>query len=345
MAVTAYRCPARRFGQAIAVFALFWASLSFPPAAATAETKNAVPGPNPLAAVVRLKTQALPEARTAPYLGHEREGSGVVIDASGLVLTIGYLVLEADRIEVTDATGKTHAATLIAYDHATGFGLVRTVTPVRVPPIELGDASQLKARDEVLIAGFGGPSATAVAMVVSRRQFTGAWEYLLENAIFTVPPVLNWGGAALIGRDGRLLGIGSLLVPDAVEPGVRFPGNMFVPIDPLKPILADLLDDGRRAGPPRPWLGLSTEEIQGRLFVVRVAPEGPADRAGIRPNDIVTGLDGEPFENQADFYRKLWAKGPAGTVVRLQVLQGNRLKEISVTSMNREEYLRVKQAY
>ncbi len=343
--MTAPRRPARRSGLGIAVLALFWASLSFSPAAEAAEANGSADGPNPLATVVRVKTKALPDARTAPYLGHSREGSGVVIDPNGLVLTIGYLVLEADSIEVTDSTGKTHAATLIAYDHATGFGLARTVTPVSVPPIELGDASQLKVRDEVLIAGFGGPSATAVGMVVSRRQFTGAWEYLLENAIFTVPPVLNWGGAALIGQDGRLLGIGSLLVPDAVEPGVRFPGNMFVPVDILKPILADLLDDGRRTGPPRPWLGLSTEEVQGRLFVVRVAPEGPADRAGIRPNDIVTGLDGNPLENQADFYRKLWAKGPAGTAVKLQVLQGNLLKEISVTSMNREEYLRVKQAY
>lgn len=300
--------------------------------------------PNPLAAVVRVKTVALPDARTSPYLGDERDGSGVVIGNDGLVLTIGYLVLEADSVQVTDGSGKTYPATVVAYDHATGFGLVRTSTPLAAPAVEMGDATGLKERDDVLIAGFGGPGAATRAMVVSRRSFTGSWEYLLENAIFTSPPAANWGGAALIGKDGKLLGIGSLLVPDALEPGYRFPGNMFVPIDVLKPILGELTREGKRAGPPRAWLGLSTEEVGGRLVVVRVAPEGPAARAGIGENDIVTAIDGTPVTTQAELYRKLWAKGAAGVSVTLKVLQGATLNDVAVKSMDRAAYLRTKKA-
>ncbi len=305
---------------------------------------RAADAPNPLAAVVRVKSVSLPDARTAPYLGDERDGSGVLIGKDGLILTIGYLVLEADSVQVTDAAGKTHAATVVAYDHASGFGLLRTVTPLPAEPIELGESTPVKERDDVLVAGFGGPGAATRAMVVSRRPFAGSWEYLLESAIFTSPPAANWGGAALIGKDGKLLGIGSLLVPDAIEPGYRFPGNMFVPIDVLKPILADLTREGKRAGPPRAWLGLSTEEVGGRLVVVRVAPEGPAAKAGIGKNDIVTAIDGSPVTTQAELYRRLWAKGAAGVPVTLKVLQGANLNEITVTSMDRASYLRTKKA-
>lgn len=312
---------------------------------ATAAPVPAADAPNPLAAVVRVKTIILPDARTTPYLGDERDGSGVVIGKDGLILTIGYLILEADSVQVTDAAGKTHPANVVAYDHASGFGLLRTVTPLDAPPVELGDASALKERDSVLVAGFGGPQAATRAMVVSRRPFSGSWEYLLESAIYTSPPAMNWGGAALIGPDGKLLGIGSLLVPDAIEPGTRFPGNLFVPVDVLKPILGELTREGKRAGPPRAWLGLSTEEVGGRLLVVRVAPEGPADKAGIARNDIVTGIDGDTVTTHAELYRKLWDKGPAGTPVTLKVLKGATLSDVPVRSMNRADYLRKKQAF
>ena len=312
--------------------------------AVTAPPARAADAPNPLAAVVRVKSQSLPDARTAPYLGDERDGSGVLIGKDGLILTIGYLVLEADSVQVTDAAGKTHAATVVAYDHASGFGLLRTVTPLPAEPIELGESTPVKERDDVLVAGFGGPGAATRAMVVSRRPFTGSWEYLLESAIFTSPPAANWGGAALIGTNGKLLGIGSLLVPDALEPGYRVPGNMFVPIDVLKPILGELTREGKRAGPPRAWLGLSTEEVGGRLVVVRVAPEGPAAKAGIGKNDIVTAIDGSPVTTQAELYRKLWAKGAAGAPVTLKVLQGASLNDVKVKSMDRADYLRTKQA-
>jgi S1-C subfamily serine protease len=196
-----------------------------------------------------------------------------------------------------------------------------------------------------MIASHGGRESTSLAYVVSRRQFSGGWEYLLDAAIFTYPPVTNWSGAALIGPKGELLGVGSLIVPDALQPGTQSPGNMFVPIDLLKPILADLVAGGRAAGPVRPWLGMTTEELRGRLFVVRVSPESPADRAGVRGGDIVMGVGGEEVASLAEFYRKIWSRGPAGAEIPLRVLQGMQIKEISLRSIDRLEYFRARPSY
>jgi S1-C subfamily serine protease len=191
----------------------------------------------------------------------------------------------------------------------------------------------------------GGRDAASLAYVVSRRKFTGSWEYLLESAIFTAPPTLQWAGAALVNREGRLVGIGSLLVRDALDEGSQVAGNMFVPIDLLKPILPDLIAKGRRSEPARPWLGLATDELQGHLVVSRVSPEGPADRAGIRSGDIVVGVGGNAVQSQEELYRKVWALGPAGVDVPLRVLQGADLRELKLHSIDRFQYFREKPTY
>jgi len=295
-----------------------------------------------LGSVVRVKARALPDARSNATLGSQREGSGVIIDDRGHILTIGYLVIEADAIEVTTAEGKTSPATLAGYDHATGFGLLRAALPLGAKPMGLGASAELALSEPVMVAPHGGRESLNLAYVVSKRQFAGSWEYLLESAIFISPPTLAWAGSALISREGKLVGIGSLLVRDAVEAGMPLPGNMFVPIDLLKPILADLVDKGRVSGTPRPWLGLATEELQGHLFVTRVSPEAPADKAGVRRGDIVVGVGEDPVTTHAEFYRKLWSLGPAGTEVSLKVLQGANVKEVKVRSIDRTEYFRAK---
>lgn len=295
-----------------------------------------------LASVVRVKARALPDARSNATLGSQREGSGVIIDDKGHVLTIGYLVIEADAIEVTTAEGKTSPATLAGYDHATGFGLLRAALPLGAKPIDLGASADLALREPVMVAPHGGRDSVNLAYVMSKRQFAGSWEYLLDSAIFIAPPTLAWAGSALISREGKLVGIGSLLVRDSEEVGTPLPGNMFVPIDLLKPILADLIEQGRVSGPPRPWLGMATEELQGRLFVTRVSPEAPADRAGVRRGDIVVGVGADAVATHAELYQKLWALGPAGTEVPLRVLQGASVKEIKVRSIDRTGYFRVK---
>ena len=295
-----------------------------------------------LASVVKVSTRALPDARSNASLGAVREGSGVIVDDKGYILTIGYLVIEADAIEVTTAAGKTSPATLAGYDHASGFGLLRAVLPLGAKPIDFGASEDLALREPVMVVPYGGRDAVNLAYVLSKRAVAGSWEYLLDSAIFTSPPTLAWAGSALISREGKLVGIGSLLVRDSEEAGIPLPGNMFVPIDLVKPILADLIDKGRAAGAPRPWLGMATEELQGRLFVTRVSPQAPADRSGVRRGDIIVGVGAEAVTTHAELYRKLWALGPAGVEVPLKVLQGINVKEIKVRSIDRTEYFRAK---
>jgi S1-C subfamily serine protease len=292
--------------------------------------------------VVKIHAKAVPDARSRSTLGPEREGTGIVIDSSGLILTIGYLVQEVESIEIAAADGRLLPASVIAYDFTTGFGLVRAIKAPPVRPITFGDSAKIGNTEPVLIVGFDG---VAPAFVVSRRQFAGYWEYLLDEAIFTAPATVNWQGAALINKEGKLIGVGSLVVGDALGARAQVPGNMFVPIDLLKPILGDLIAQGKSSARPRPWLGINTQDLQGKLIVTRVSPESPAEKAGLATGDIIVGIRGEPVQGQADFYRKLWSSGDAGAEVMLDVLKGVEVKKFGVISMDREHYLRPKPTY
>jgi S1-C subfamily serine protease len=310
-----------------------------------AGNKSAVTGEEVLSAVVGVRAQIPADARTAATLGTEREGSGVVIDDNGLVLTIGYLILEANKVEVSGEDGRAIPAEVIAYHSETGFGLLRATAPLDIKPMRLGKSHPVSERQPVLVAAHGGAEAAMPGIVVSRRDFSGYWEYLLEGAIFTSPPHPQFSGAALVNADGKLIGIGSLIVGDAIEPQVYFPGNMFVPIDKLPPILADLLTEGVPPKPRRPWLGIYTEQMEGRLLVNRVAQGGPAQLAGVRPGDIVVGVGGKPIRDQGDFYRKLWASGSAGDHVSLNLLQGSKIREVTVESADRYQWLRLHRSF
>jgi S1-C subfamily serine protease len=290
-------------------------------------------------AIVKVSAHAIPGARSSVTLGSEREGTGVVIGENGLILTIGYLIVEADDVSIVDSKGRTLAARVVGYDHATGFGLVRTIAPFDAKPVSLGDSTKAAERDPVMIASSAADNV-AFAYIVSKRAFSGNWEYALEQALYTSPPTLNWSGAGLFDRDGRLIGVGSLIVREANDDEPKIPGNMFVPIDLLKPILAELVQNGRRTGPARPWLGIAADEASGRLVVSRVSPDGPADRAGIKVGDIILGVGNETVRTQPDFYKKVWARGAAGAEIPLKVLQGADVKEITVGSMDRVEYFK-----
>jgi S1-C subfamily serine protease len=299
---------------------------------------EAIDGERVFAAVVKIATHAVPGARSSATLGSEREGTGIVIGDQGLVLTIGYLIVEADEVSIVDSKGRTFAARVVGYDHATGFGLVRTIAPIDLAPVPLGDSSKVSQRDPVMIAASG--DDVAFAYVVSKRAFSGNWEYALDEALYTSPPMMSWSGAGLFDREGRLLGIGSLIVKEANDEEPRVPGNMFVPIDLLKPILADLVASGRRKGPARPWLGVAADEVSGRLVVARVSPGGPADRAGVAPGDIILAVGGESVRTQPEFYRKVWARGGAGESIPLKLLQGVEVKEVPVASIDRTDYFK-----
>jgi len=295
-----------------------------------------------LPAVVGVHTQIPENRRSAKTLGAEREGHGIVIDDEGLVVTIGYLIMEATTVTVTDSDGRKLDARLVGYDYESGFGLVRTVAPLpAVRPMLFGDSDGLLLRSEAYVAGVGGEKATLKVKVAGRREFAGYWEYLLDNAIFTVPAYSVWGGSALIGTDGTLLGVGSLLVQEALGPGApAFPGNMYVPINRLKPVFSELVENGRLSTPPRPWLGLITLEHMGQLVVGGVSEGGPADRAGLKRGDILQALNGEVLDDLAEFYRRLWTTGPAGTAITLRMERDNDAFEVTVRTGDRSKYHR-----
>lgn len=300
-------------------------------------------------AVVGIRTMVPEDARTAEHLGTMRSGNGIVIDDQGLVLTIGYLMLEASAAAVTDADGVLVRASLVAYDHNTGFGLLRARHPLGIKPVPLGSSADLVEGSSVIVISKGGSMPVMAARVASRREFAGYWEYLLEDAIFTVPPNPQYGGAALIDSNGRLVGIGSLAVNDAVQGPKPVRGNMFVPIDALKPILSELVEKGRTSGPRHPWLGVYTDETRGRVVVTRTAAGGPADTAGIRPGDVIMGVGGKRVKSIADFYRKIWARGSAGVEIPIDLVPANaeslKIKAIKVHSQDRYDWLKLNEGF
>jgi S1-C subfamily serine protease len=358
------RGVASSLGRVALVLVVLATLMLVPRSAALAADTNAASDPSPAAdakpsaersgfdaehffdAVMKVQTRAVPDARSSATLGEEREGTGIVIGEDGLVLTIGYLIIEADEVSLVDQQGRTLPARVVGYDHVTGLGLVRSVVPLKVAPLRFGDSSSLAERDPVMIVNHVGPSDVTLAWVVSKRAFTGNWEYMLDTAIFTSPPAMNWSGAALINKDMKLVGVGSLIVREASTIAETVvPGNMFVPIDALKPVLADLVKTGRPGGSARPWLGVAADEVQGRLIVSRVSPDGPGDLAGIRVGDIILGVGGDGVRTQAEFYKKVWGRGPAGSDIPLRVLQGVDIKELAVHSIDRIEYFRPKTTY
>lgn len=294
-----------------------------------------------LKAIVKVEAAVPAEARTAPTLGTERSGHGVVIGRDGLVLTIGYLILEAESVVVTLHDGRQLPASVVAYDHNSGFGLVRTVRPIAAKPLTLGDSSKLTSESVAIAASFGGSATAMPVRIVDRRDFTGYWEYLLENAVFTIPPYSSFGGAALLDADGQLVGIGSLLVVDATEPGTYAPGNMFIPINRFKPIRAELVESGRTLEPNHPWIGIYTEESRGRLFIQRVAKGGPSEFAGLDRGDIVLSVGDTPVRTQRELYERIWSYGEPGARIPVTVLSGaSEVRTVTIVSVDRYSWLR-----
>jgi S1-C subfamily serine protease len=292
-----------------------------------------------LSSVVSVRTEIPPDAFTAPVLGTERAGHGVVIHENGLVLTIGYLITEAERVWLVTNAGTAAAAHVVGYDQASGFGLVQALGRLGVPAMGLGTSRDVAVGSEVIIAGQGGRQQALSATVISKREFAGYWEYVLDEAILTAPPHPNWGGAACIGRDGRLEGIGSLLVQE--NDGDRsVDGNMIVPIDLLPPILDDLLRFGRVQTPARPWLGMYSADGPEAVVVVGLAGGGPADQAGVHVGDIVLEVAGRPVGGLADTFRKVWALGAAGVDVPLTLMRDGAQLSLSLRSADRNDFLK-----
>ncbi|MFZ1886263.1 MAG: S1C family serine protease [Rhodoplanes sp.] len=293
-----------------------------------------------LSSIVAIRAQIPHDAFTAGVLGTERAGHGVLIRANGLVLTIGYLITEAESVWLQTGNGHIVPGHALAYDHETGFGFVQALAPLDMPPLPLGRSGNASVGEYVVVGGAGGRQRSVAARIVARQEFAGYWEYVLDDAIFTAPAHPHWGGAALIGPKGDLLGIGSLQLEQRRAPDIVQHINMIVPIDVLKPVLEDILVYGRPNRPPRPWLGLYAAEIEDRVVIVGLAEGGPAQRADLRQGDIILAVSGVEVGTLLALFRHIWSLGPAGVEVPLTVLRDGETIELRVTSGDRNSFLK-----
>ncbi len=294
-----------------------------------------------LSGVVSLRAEIPDDAFTAEVLGTERSGHGVVISDNGLVLTIGYLITEAENIWLAAKNGQVAQAHVVGYDQATGLGLVQALSRLDITPLSFGSIRDVHPGSRVILAGHGGHAQAIEAEVIAKREFAGYWEYLIDEALFTSPAHPNWGGAACVGIDGRLLGIGSLLIQHSGGDDAAADGNMIVPVDLLPPIMDDLLRFGQVQRPPRPWLGMFTADgSDDDVFVVGLAKGGPADEAGIEVADVVTKVGDEEIESLADMWRKIWAQGAAGVEIPLTLMREGQRLEKRLKSADRRSFLK-----
>jgi S1-C subfamily serine protease len=294
-----------------------------------------------LSAVVGVRALIPSDAFTADTLGTERGGNGVLIRSNGLVLTIGYLVTEAETIWLSLIDGRNVPGTVLAYDQGTGFGLVQALARLDLPALPIGDSSAVAIGEKVVVGGAGGRSRSVAARVVAKQEFAGYWEYVVDEAIFTAPSHPNWGGTALINSAGELIGIGSLQLQEGREQGPPGDINMMVPIDLLKPIFNDLMTLGRANLPPRPWLGLYATEIENKLIVVGLAKDGPAQRADLRTGDVLLSVGGNEIQTLAGLYRRIWSIGAAGTEIPMSVYRDGKTFDVKVKSGDRNRHLKV----
>ena len=293
-----------------------------------------------LASVVGIRSIVPPDAFTAETLGTERLGNGVLIRRDGVVLTVGYLVTEAESVWLS-FDNQVVPGHVLGFDQVTGFGLVQALAHLDVPHLPLGDSSAAQVGEQVVIAGAGGRQGAIAARIVAKQEFAGYWEYLLDQAIFTAPGHPHWGGTAMIGPAGDLLGIGSLQVQHQVRESAKPSNlNMIMPIDLVKPILDDLLTLGKVQRPPRPWIGFYASEIGNRVVVTGLASRGPAQDADLRPGDIVLAVKGAEVGSLADLFRQIWALGAAGVRVPLLIQRDNEAFEVEVTSADRYTFLK-----
>ncbi len=291
-------------------------------------------------ALVSIKARIPEDAMSAGLLGTERIGHGVRIRDDGLIATIGYVVNEAESVWLGTRDGATVPGVVLGYDYDSGFGLVRPTLPMPGSTIEIGAAAALSVGDEVLVLGSDANDLGLPAEVVAKHEFAGRWEYLLEEAVFTAPPHESWSGAALLDAEGRLCGLGSLVIQNFEANGRLTTVNMFVPIELLIPIVDDICELGRSRNPPRPWLGMLVDDSQDQLLIVGVYRNCPADLAGLKPGDKILAVNGQPVADLADFFRRVWSLGSAGAAVPLEVLRDSERFDTVVHSADRTLFQR-----
>ena len=292
-----------------------------------------------LESIVAIRSIVPDDALTADVLGTERAGNGVLI-GDGMVLTVGYLVTEAETIWISLADGTVVPGHALGFDQESGLGFVQLLAKLDLPAMPLGSSQLARVGTSVVVSGHGGRRQAIAARIVAKQEFAGYWEYVLDEAIFTAPAHPHWGGAALIGPDGDLLGIGSLQLQQALQNDEVQDLNMIIPIDLVKPILEEIATSGWPTRPPRPWMGLYATEVSGSIFVAGLAASGPARDADLQPGDMIASVDGEEVSDLAEFFRKVWSLGPAGVTIPLRIHREGKTLDVKLRSADRRALLK-----
>jgi len=334
--------PRRRLRLAKQCFtALVLAAFALLPAPVLAQARNpSVPDAAALdrlmQSVVMVQVSAIDSAPSSKTLGPYRVGSGIIIDRDTIV-TVGYLLIEAETVNIVDSQGRQVPTTIIGQDPASGIGILKALIPLKQKPVVLGDSDTLSAPQRLLTLGHSEPEPTEI-LLASRRPFAGNWEFLLESPLFTIPAVSNWSGAGLFDSRGALVGLGSLIVANAINEPLTLPGNLYIPINLLKQVLPDLIKFGRRSGPPQAWLGIHSQpHPEGGLVIQRVSAKSPAEQAGLQEGDRILALQDQTIVDLADFYRRLWALGPAGSKLELSVMREGVIRRVPLVTSDRLE--------
>jgi S1-C subfamily serine protease len=285
-----------------------------------------------LPATVHIAAQ-IPEAHpSARLLGTERMGSGVVVDASGLVLTVNYVVLGAEQIKVSLIDQRTYAAEVVRLDFASGLALVR-IDEQRLSPLPLRSTRNLVAGEEAFIVASVGDGAARIAngAVSYIGPFDANWEYVLDRAIMLTAMNPGLGGGPLLDPLGRVLGIVSLNLNEIGRFSLAIPADYYLEAQ-----------DFFLAGRPQPsntraWLGIFCYAVKDHVVIAGLLAGGPGEQAGLKAGDVILAVDGKDVADRRSLYRLLWAHRP-GEAVTLKIFRGKELHTVTVASGDVEEF-------
>jgi S1-C subfamily serine protease len=265
-----------------------------------------------------------------------RWGSGVIFDSAGYVVTVSYVLMDAEVIRVVLRDGRVVPGKLVGLDLEHGLGVLKLEGDGPWPAAVLGDSTKVSVGQATATLGVDENNALAVTQgsVQEVRSFAGYWEFLLDRAFVVAPHNPSFGGSALVNLQGEVIGITNLRI------GEQPFANLAIPIEYFIASREELIAKGRVVSrPPRPWLGLWILPGSEGVVVAGASPRSPAIQAGLQRGDVILRINGEKVEGQEDFYRKLW-QTKIGQDVSLVIVRESRFQVITVRPIDRYELLR-----
>jgi S1-C subfamily serine protease len=285
--------------------------------------------------VVNIQTTVARDHRSVPILGTERMGSGVVVDPAGLILTVNYVVMGGQTVQVSFLRGRRVRAEIVAQDFEIGLALLR-IKRQGLTAATLRVEGELERGEPVVAVASTGAQERRVAggLVTYLGEFEAHWEYLLERGIVSNAANPGFGGGGLFTLTARLAGIVSLNLNELIR------NSLSIPVEHYREHERELLRYGRVVSRPRrAWLGVFAHVVEEGIVVAAVVPEGPGDRGGLREGDLIVSLNAEKLESRRDLYVSLWRHGP-GEPLTFEVMRDSSLRRVLVTSGDRAEFFR-----